>query len=183
MAAIRFLSIPGFGNEGNEDVEKLLLLHSLLLSFLSSLSLSLAVREGKTGYQEENEQQTSVHDISISIKCLIGVYISSFGPTRSRYRSSARFLVQPRVSSSFPPRSLPLPNDTEDVGRLVEVSGLPRESGGRERNGGKIERKERERVRNNGNKGERKGTRNCFHSERRVYRYCIFKILFHDICT
>ena len=101
MAAIRFLSIPGFGNEGNEDVEKLLLLHSLLLSFLSSLSLSLAVREGKTGYQEENEQQTSVHDISISIKCLIGVYISSFGPTRSRYRSSARFLVQPRVSSSF----------------------------------------------------------------------------------
>lgn len=133
MAAIRFLSIPGFGNEGNEDVEKLLLLHSLLLSFLSSLSLSLAVREGKTGYQEENEQQTSVHDISISIKCLIGVYISSFGPTRSRYRSSARFLVQPRVSSSFPPRSLPLPNDTEDVGRLVEVSGLPRESGGREK--------------------------------------------------
>lgn len=182
MAAIRFLSIPGFGNEGNEDVEKLLLLHSLLLSFLSSLSLSLAVREGKTGYQEENEQQTSVHDISISIKCLIGVYISSFGPTRSRYRSSARFLVQPRVSSSF--HRVPFLSRT--TRRMSDVSwrwAASLGSRGEGRDGGKIERKERERVRNNGNKGERKGTRNCFHSERRVYRYCIFKILFHDICT
>lgn len=39
-------------------------------------------------------KQTRVHDISVSIKCLIGVYISSFDPTRSRYGSSARFLVQ-----------------------------------------------------------------------------------------
>lgn len=44
-------------------------------------------------------KQTRVHDISVSIKCLIGIYISSFDPTRSRYRSSARFLVQAPRSS------------------------------------------------------------------------------------
>lgn len=45
------------------------------------------------------ENRTRVHDISVSIKCLIGIYISSFDPTRSRYGSSARFLVQaPRPS-------------------------------------------------------------------------------------
>lgn len=82
---------------------------ALLRSPFSPRSSPRAVATGSRGPTGTGgKKQTSVHDISISIKCLIGVYISSFGPTRSRYRSSARFLVQPRVSSSFhrvlPPR-------------------------------------------------------------------------------
>lgn len=74
------------------------------------------------------KKQTSVHDISISIKCLIGVYISSFDPTRSRYRSSARFLIQTPCKLVLPPRPFSAVYcRPADVRRLAKVTGLLRD--------------------------------------------------------
>lgn len=132
MAAIRFLSIPGFGNEGNEDVEKLLLLHSLLLSFLSSLSLSSGSRgqNGLPGGEWTTDVRTRHKHINKMFNWRLHFFIRANKIAIPIFRPVSRSAPCKLV---FPPRSLPLPNDTEDVGRLVEVSGLPRESGGRER--------------------------------------------------
>lgn len=142
-------------------MEKLLLPIAFYFPFSISSFLFLVVHEGKTGNQEEKEQQTSVHDISISIKCLIGVYISSFGPTRSRYRSSARFLVQPRVSSSFLSRTTRRMSDVS--WRWAASLGSRGEWGRRENRAKRIE-SEKVHV--------------IVSIWTKVYRYCIFQIRF-----
>jgi len=96
-------------------------------------------------------KQTRVHDISVSIKCLIGIYISSFDPTRLRYRSSARFHVQAR-SIVLPPSALRSERQPEcrAGNRLTRkmrerLREIERERGGDGREGER--ERERERIR------------------------------------
>lgn len=102
------------------------------------------VPPSRRGRTQGEKKQTSVHDISISIKCLIGIYISSFGPTRSRYRSSARFLIQAPCKLVLPPRPFSAVHCTgpADVRRLAVVTGLPRDEKEKRKKGKEKKKKE-----------------------------------------